>query len=986
MERSQLSLFFSPAKMTGYLMEVLLVFGLALLHSSASGLTTQVSYDASAIIINGERRVLFSGSIHYPRSTVEYDFSGNLDFIRFFKTIQEAGLYAIIRIGPYVCAEWNYGGFPMWLHNLPGIELQTDNEVYKNEMQKFTAKIVEMCKEAKLLGPQGGPIILAQIENEYRNIMEPYGEAGKSYIKWCAQMALSLNAGVPWIMCQQDDAPQTMINTCNGFYCDDWKPNNPKSPKMWTENWTGWYGEICILVRVRSNPIGLLKILHSQLLASLKKAASSLITIWLYHGEQTLDVLREGHILQRHMIMMHHLMNMSTGKDILVQQGLLKPLLGNKPESMDQDDWEELQAKAVSTIRYENKNGHGRGRGRSRSRNSGHGKDRSKSRGKQDKSSIECWYCKEIGHIARRCPERKEKKNGKKHVNNANVAEEDDKSSDGDLYLVSSVEQQEGNLLSVKDNSFSTEWFLDSACSFHMCPHKEWFDCLTPCDGGTVLMGNDDVCKVMGIGTIKIKMFDGIVRTLGDVRYIPDLKKNLISLGTLDSIDCSISIKGGVMKVSKGAMVIMKGQKIGNLYKLIGNTVIGGASVSTHVGSSNDNSELWHKRLGHLSEGALHEQRTKSTDESTDGSTDEQSLEDPEEHSSDSWNLVRDREPRTKKPTQSCTGEKVCFLRSEWGKGSGTYNFTFEKNVTLKAGANTISLLSATLGLKASNHLPILLIEATNYGAFFDLAPTGIVGGPVQLIGNSNATMDLSSNQWSYKVGLNGEALQLFGENTPRKIRWTSEGLPILRPMTWHKTTFKAPLGADPVVVDIQGMGKGHAWVNAHSIGRFWPSFLAPSDGCSDTCDYRGTYKSGKCLTNCGKPSQRWYHVQRSFLRDDAKTLVLFEEIGGNPSQISFQTVTVGSAWGNVYEGSTLELSCLGGKTISEIQFASFGDPQGTCGSFKKGSCEAVNALSVVQKACIGKESCTIDVSEATFGPSNCGNNITKRLAVQAVC
>ncbi|KAK2993794.1 hypothetical protein RJ640_027672 [Escallonia rubra] len=184
----------------------------------------------------------------------------------------------------------------------------------------------------------------------------------------------------------------------------------------------------------------------------------------------------------------------STVKDILVQQGLLKPLLGNKPESMDQDDWEELQAKAVSTIR-----------GRSRSRNSGHGKDRSKSRGKQDKSSIECWYCKEIGHIARRCPERKEKQNRKKHVNKANVAEEDDKSSDGDLYLVSSVEQQEG----------------------------------------------------------------------------------------------------GVMKVSKGAMVIMKGQKTGNLYKLMGNTVIGGASVSTHVGSSNDNSELWHKRLGHLSEGGM---------------------------------------------------------------------------------------------------------------------------------------------------------------------------------------------------------------------------------------------------------------------------------------------------------------------------------------------------------------------------------------------
>ncbi|KAK2978451.1 hypothetical protein RJ640_023709 [Escallonia rubra] len=132
----------------------------------------------------------------------------------------------------------------------------------------------------------------------------------------------------------------------------------------------------------------------------------------------------------------------STVKDILVQQGLLKPLLGNKPESMDQDDWEELQAKAVSTIR-----------GRSRSRNSGHGNDRSKSRGKQNKSSIECWYCKEIAHIARKCPERKDKKNGKKHVNNANVAEEDDKSSDGDLYLVSSVEQQEATR-SIAGNKF----------------------------------------------------------------------------------------------------------------------------------------------------------------------------------------------------------------------------------------------------------------------------------------------------------------------------------------------------------------------------------------------------------------------------------------------------------------------------------------------------------------------------------------------------
>ncbi|KAI5381601.1 hypothetical protein KIW84_055941 [Lathyrus oleraceus] len=138
-------------------------------------------------------------AIHYPRSTVEmwhgliqnakdggldaietyifwdrhepvqreYNFSGNLDFVKFFKLIQEAGLYAIMRIGPYACAEWNYGGFPLWLHNIPGIELRTNNEVYKKEMQIFTTKIVNVAKEANLLASQGGPTILAQIQNEY---------------------------------------------------------------------------------------------------------------------------------------------------------------------------------------------------------------------------------------------------------------------------------------------------------------------------------------------------------------------------------------------------------------------------------------------------------------------------------------------------------------------------------------------------------------------------------------------------------------------------------------------------------------------------------------------------------------------------------------------------------------------------------------------------------------------------------------------------
>jgi len=54
-----------------------------------------------------------------------------------------------------------------------------------------------------------------QIENEYGNVIGSYGEAGKAYIQWCANMANSLDVGVPWIMCQQDDAPQPMVKLAN---------------------------------------------------------------------------------------------------------------------------------------------------------------------------------------------------------------------------------------------------------------------------------------------------------------------------------------------------------------------------------------------------------------------------------------------------------------------------------------------------------------------------------------------------------------------------------------------------------------------------------------------------------------------------------------------------------------------------------------------------------------------------------------------------
>jgi hypothetical protein len=102
-------------------------------------------------------------------------------------------------------------------------------------------------------------------------------------------------------------------------------------------------------------------------------------------------------------------------------------------------------------------------------------------------------------------------------------------------------------------------------------------------------------------------MFDGVVRTLTNVSYVPDLKKNLISLGTLDILGYSYSAKDGVMKIAKGALVVMKCEKIENLYKLLGNTVTSGATTSTSVEPDSDDTVLWHMWLGHLGKRSMFE-------------------------------------------------------------------------------------------------------------------------------------------------------------------------------------------------------------------------------------------------------------------------------------------------------------------------------------------------------------------------------------------
>ena len=132
------------------------------------------------------------------------------------------------------------------------------------------------------------------------------------------------------------------------------------------------------------------------------------------------------------------------------------------------------------------------------------------------------------------------------------------------------------DMLSISSNPdhLTYSWIMDSICFCHMMPNKDWFDSHMLVNYGSILISNDASCRIFRIGNIKVNMFNGVIRTFSDVRHIPDQRKNPISLGTLDGNGFNYKSANGVMKVSRGVMTVMKGQKlVGDIYKLMGTTL-----------------------------------------------------------------------------------------------------------------------------------------------------------------------------------------------------------------------------------------------------------------------------------------------------------------------------------------------------------------------------------------------------------------------------
>ncbi|XP_010939579.1 beta-galactosidase 2 [Elaeis guineensis] len=306
---------------------------------------------------------------------------------------------------------------------------------------------------------------------------------------------------------------------------------------------------------------------------------------------------------------------------------------------------------------------------------------------------------------------------------------------------------------------------------------------------------------------------------------------------------------------------------------------------------------------------------------------------------------------------------------------------TYTGNVKLWQGSNTISILSASVGLP-------------NVGEHFETWNAGVLG-PVTLDGLNEGTRDLTWQKWTYKIGLKGESLSLYSLTGSSSVEW---GEPYQnQPLTWYKAFFNAPEGNEPLAIDMSSMGKGQVWINGQSIGRYWPGYKAY--GTCGNCDYRGEYDEKKCQTNCGESSQIWYHVPRSWLNPTGNLLVVFEEWGGDPKGISMVKRTVGSACADIsewqpamknwhtknYGRSKVHLSCDHGRKITKIKFASFGTPQGVCGSFSEGSCHAHESYDAFEKNCVGQEKCSVTIVPEVFGGDPCPGTM-KRIAVEALC
>lgn len=176
----------------------------------------------------------------------EYDFRGNLDIAAFIRAAQKEDLMVIVRPGPYICAEWEFGGLPWWIQTDENMEIRCSNKAYISCFDRYLDRLFQEIRP--LLSTNGGPVIMMQLENEYGY----YGD-DKEYLKHLRDGYIKRGIDVPLFTSDGTSKANLLDGSVDGCFStlnfgsrveenfaahDDLYPD---APKMCMEMWNGWF-------------------------------------------------------------------------------------------------------------------------------------------------------------------------------------------------------------------------------------------------------------------------------------------------------------------------------------------------------------------------------------------------------------------------------------------------------------------------------------------------------------------------------------------------------------------------------------------------------------------------------------------------------------------------------------------------------------------------------------------------------------------------
>ena len=174
-----------------------------------------------------------------------FDFqSGNHNVAQFIKIVQEEGMYLILRPGPYVCAEWDFGGIPAYLLAIPDIKVRCMDTRYTQAAERYIKTLALQVEPLQVT--KGGPILMVQVENEYGSYAND-----KTYTKWLQEVWKKSGIEVPFYtsdgatpyMLEAGGLPDAAIGLDPGANASDFAQAtkaNPNVPSFCSELYPGW--------------------------------------------------------------------------------------------------------------------------------------------------------------------------------------------------------------------------------------------------------------------------------------------------------------------------------------------------------------------------------------------------------------------------------------------------------------------------------------------------------------------------------------------------------------------------------------------------------------------------------------------------------------------------------------------------------------------------------------------------------------------------